>query len=183
MLSTTHYDDQVDIGTQKPEVILCYNSAKCGVDNLDHLATMYTSTGRQKVNHWPVALFANIVDVGAVTAFVLLGIFPQWKISEDKRRRCLLALANQLILPHIRHRVLTLTLQAQIRNAMKMVGFDLPLLAQQSQGHTSAAKSKRFHLCPRGFDKKVRLTCDRCKHPACPAHSVPQVLCDDCFLI
>ena len=41
---------------------------------------------------------------------------------------------------------------------MKKVGADLPLPAQQAQGHTSAAKRKRCHLCPRGFDKKVRLT-------------------------
>ena len=43
VLSTVHHDDQVDGDTQKPEIILYYNSAKSGVDNLDHLATMYTS--------------------------------------------------------------------------------------------------------------------------------------------
>ena len=43
VLSTMHHDDQVDCDTQKPEIILYYNSAKSGVDNLDHLATMYTS--------------------------------------------------------------------------------------------------------------------------------------------
>ena len=155
------------------EMILCYNSAKSGVDNLDHLATMYTSTGRWKIHHLPEALFGNIVDVVAVAAFVWLGNFPQRKISEGKCRRHLFLseLANQLVLPHIRRRALTHTLLAQIRNTMKMVGFDLPLPLQQTQGHTSATKSKRCHLCPRGFDKKVRLTRERCKHPVCPAHN------------
>ena len=62
---------------------------------------MYTS--RRKVNRWPVALFGNVVDVGAVAAFIVwLGNFPQWKISEGKRRRRLFLseLANQLVMPH-----------------------------------------------------------------------------------
>ena len=181
-LSTMHHDDQVDGDAQKPEIILYYNSTKSGVDNLDHLATMYTC--RRKVNRWPVALFANVVDVGAVAAFIIwMGNFPQWKISEGKRRRrpFLSELANQLVMPHIRRRALTPTLQAPIRNAMKMVGVDLPPPVQQAQALTSAGKRKRCHLCPRGIDKKVRLACDRCKQPVCPSHSVQQVLCDNCF--
>ena len=171
VLSTIHYDDLVDGDTQKPEIILYYNSAKSGVDNLDHLATMYTS--RRKVNSWPVALFGNVIDVGAAAAFIVwLGNFPQWKISEGERRRLLFLSerANQLAMPHMRRRALTTT------NAMKIVGVDPALPAQQAQGHTSVAKRKRCHLCPRGFDKKVQLTCDRCKHPVCSAHSVQQVL-------
>ncbi|PFX13011.1 Uncharacterized protein K02A2.6 [Stylophora pistillata] len=156
-----HHDDQVDGDAQKPEIILYYNSAKSGVDNLDHLATMYTC--RRKVNRWPVALFGNVVDVGAVAAFIIwMGNFPPWKISEGKRRRRLFLseLANQLVMPHIRRRALTPTLQAPIRNAMKMVGVDLPPPVQQAQALTSAGKRKRCHLCPRAIDKKVRLACD-----------------------
>ena len=181
-LSTMHHDDQVDGDAQKPEIILYYNSTKSGVDNLDHLATMYTS--RRKVNRWPVALFGNVVDVGAVAAFIIwMRNFPQWKISEGKRRRRLFLseLANQLVMPHIRRRALTPILQAPIRNAMKMVGVDLPPPVQQAQALTSAGKRRRCHLCPRGIDKKVRLACDRCKQPVCPSHSVQQVLCDNCF--
>ena len=86
MACSTRWCHPVDGDTQKPEIILYYNSAKSGVDNLDHLATMYTS--RRKVNRWPVALFGNVVDVGAAAAFIVwLGNFPQWKISEGKRRR------------------------------------------------------------------------------------------------
>ncbi|XP_068675495.1 piggyBac transposable element-derived protein 4-like [Montipora foliosa] len=153
-LSTMHHDDQVDGDAQKPEIILY--STKSGVDNLDHLATMYTS--RRKVNRWPVALFGNVVDVGAVAAFIIwIGNFPQWKISEGKRRRRLFLseLANQLVMPHLRRRALTPTLQAPIRNAMKMVGVDLPPPVQQAQALTSAGKRKRCHLCPCGIDKKV----------------------------
>ena len=181
-LSTMHHDNQIDGDNQKPEIILYYNSAKSGVDNLDHLATMFTS--RRKVNRWPVALFGNVVDIRAVAAFVIwLGNFPQWKISEGKRRRRLFLseLANQLVLPQIRRRAVTPTLQAPIRNAMKFIGIDLPPIVHQAQAVTSAGKTKRCYLCPRGDDKKVRLACDRCKQPVCPTHSVQQVFCDECF--
>ena len=128
VLSTMPHDDLVDGDIHKPEIILYYNSAKSGVDNLDDLAVMYTI--RRKVNRWPVALFRNVVNVGAVETFIVwLGNFSQWKISEGKRRRRLFLseLANQLAMPHMRRRALTPTLQAPIRNAMKMVGVDLPL--------------------------------------------------------
>ena len=48
-LSTMHHDDQGDGDAQKPEIILYYSSTKSGVDNLNHLATMYTSKGKLTV--------------------------------------------------------------------------------------------------------------------------------------
>jgi len=68
-LSSMHHDKSVDGDAKKPEIILHYNSTKSGVDNLDHLATMYTS--RRKVNRWPMVLFLNTVDVAAIAAFIL----------------------------------------------------------------------------------------------------------------
>ena len=47
-ISTMHHDDNVEGDNQKPEIILRDNDTKSGVDNLDHLATLYTS--RRKVN-------------------------------------------------------------------------------------------------------------------------------------
>ena len=83
VLSTMHHDDLVDGDTQKSEIILYYNSTKSVLDNLDHLTKIYTS--RRKINLWPVALFGNVVDIGAVAAFIVwLGNFPQWQISEGK---------------------------------------------------------------------------------------------------
>ena len=64
-----HHDDNVEGDNQKLEIILHYNDTKSGVDNLDHLATLYTS--RRKVNRWPVVLFGNRLDVGAVAALII----------------------------------------------------------------------------------------------------------------
>ena len=64
-----HHDDNVEGDNQKFEFILHYNDTKSGVHNLDHLATLYTS--RRKVNRWPVVLFGNCLDVGAVAALII----------------------------------------------------------------------------------------------------------------
>ena len=68
-MSTMHHDDNVEGDNQKPEIILHYNDTKSGVDNLDRLATLYTS--RRKVNRWPIVLFGNCLDVGAVAALII----------------------------------------------------------------------------------------------------------------
>ena len=76
-----------------------YNATKSGVDNLDHLCTLYTC--RRKVNRWPVVLFGNCIDVGAVAAFVIwMAKYPEWKSSEGKRRRriFLLELGQELVI-------------------------------------------------------------------------------------
>ena len=78
-----HHDASTEGDAQKPEIILHYNQTKSGVDTLDHLATMFTA--RRKVNHWPVVLFGNIIDVGAIAAFVIwMGNYPEWK-APDRR--------------------------------------------------------------------------------------------------
>ena len=103
-------------------IILHYNATEGGMDNLDHLSTMYTT--RRKVNRWHVVLFGNCIDVGAVAAFIIwLANFPEWRSSEGRRRRrlFLLELAHGLIMPQVRRRSLIPTLQALIRLAMKMV--------------------------------------------------------------
>ena len=70
-----HHDASVADKVHKPEIILHYNATKSGVNNLDHLSTMYTT--RRKVNRWPVVLFGNCINVGAVAAFIIWQVnFP-----------------------------------------------------------------------------------------------------------
>ena len=101
-ISTMHHDDNVEGDNQKPEIILRDNDTKSGVDNLDHLATLYTS--RRKVNRWPVVLFGNCLDVGAVAALIIwLAQYPGWNSSavNGRRRLFLLELGNELTKPQI----------------------------------------------------------------------------------
>ena len=115
-LSSMHHDKSVDGDAKKPEIILHYNATKSGVDNLDHLATMYTA--RRKVNRWPMVLFLNMIDVGAIAAFILwLSLNPTWKESEGKRRRGIFLrdLGYALVMPHMERRSSIPTLQLSVR--------------------------------------------------------------------
>ena len=72
-----HHDASVADKVHKQEIILHYNATKSGVDNLDHLSTVYTT--RRKVNRWHVVLFGNCIDVGAVVAAFIIWLvnFPE----------------------------------------------------------------------------------------------------------
>ena len=115
-LSSMHHDKTIDGDAKKPEIILHYNSTKSGVDNLDHLATIYAC--RRKVNRWPVVLFYNVIDVAAIAAYIVwLCVNPEWKESEGKRRRAMFLreLGYSLVMPRMELRSSIPTLQLPVR--------------------------------------------------------------------
>ena len=59
----------VDAETNKPSIVLYYNSTKGGVYNFDKLAVTYSV--KRKTRRWPMCIFSNIVDISAVNAFVI----------------------------------------------------------------------------------------------------------------
>ena len=178
-ISTMHHDDNVEGDNQKPEIILHYNDTKSGVDNLDHLATLYTS--RRKVNRWPVVLFGNCLDVGAVADLIIwLAQYPGWNSSavNGRRRLFLLELGNELIKPQIQRRALVPQLKVPVRLAMKMVGIgSTPKTRAENQ--CVHGKHKRCALCPRESNKKARVVCGTCDRNVCAAHSVQLIVCND----
>ena len=114
--------------------------------------TMYSCRG--KVNRWPLVLYGNCLDVGAVAAFVCwVAKFPEWKSSERKQRRriFLLDVDESLVLPHIQVRSANSSLQRHIHTAMKMFGVELPNPEQPDRGG-SDGKRKRCYLFPRHVD-------------------------------
>ena len=123
LLSTIHHDTVVAGKDRKPEIILRCKATKNRVDKLDHLCTLYTC--RKKVKCWPVVLLENCIDVGAVAACVIwMAKYPEWKSSEDKRRRrvFLVELGCELVLPNIKRRAAASILRDFIRMAMNMIG-------------------------------------------------------------
>jgi hypothetical protein len=121
-LSTMHHDKTIEGSLSKPEIIHHYNACKSGVDNLDHLVTLYTS--RRKTNRWPMVLFWNMIDVATVSALILwLGNNAQWKVSEGRRRRNLFLrqLGYDLVKPQMELRAQVLTLQAPVRLVVNAV--------------------------------------------------------------
>ena len=161
-ISTMHHNDNVEGDNQKPEIILHYNDTKSGVGNLDHLATLYTS--RRKANRWPVVLFGNCLDVGAVAALIIwLAQYPGWNSSavNGRRRLFLLELGNELIKPQIQRRALVPQLKVPVRLAIKMVGIG-STQKTRAENQCVHGKRKRCALCPRESDKKARVVCGTC---------------------
>ena len=81
---TYDYDNDDDVipssgegEDRKPEMILHYNQKKGGVDDMDHLASIFTC--RMKTNQWPMVLFYNMLDVAGVVAFFIwISLNPEW---------------------------------------------------------------------------------------------------------
>lgn len=48
LLSTQHHDGTTEGGDRKPEIILYYNAKKSGVDNMDHLCSIFTCRRKTK---------------------------------------------------------------------------------------------------------------------------------------
>ncbi|XP_055365085.1 piggyBac transposable element-derived protein 4-like [Betta splendens] len=70
LLSTMHIMvDTESTGKKKPSTVLQYNTAKCGVDIVDHMVREYTV--RKGTRRWPVAVFYNMIDMAALNAHVL----------------------------------------------------------------------------------------------------------------
>lgn len=73
-----HHDTHVDGDLKKPDIILHYNATKSGVDNMDHMVSLYSC--KCKINRWPMVMFFNMVDVAALASFVLwISKEPDWK--------------------------------------------------------------------------------------------------------
>ena len=65
-----HSDTAVNIDEQKkPHMIMYYNKYKTGVDTMDQMVSRYTC--HRRTQRWPLAMFFNIFDVGALAAYLI----------------------------------------------------------------------------------------------------------------
>lgn len=107
LLSTAHATEERDLSTiaKEPKVILDYNRFKGGVDTFDQMVRGYSC--KRKSCRWPVALFYNTIDVGAMAAFRLFEDGnPDWHPrTADKRKAFLKELARDLLTEHLGDRV------------------------------------------------------------------------------
>ncbi len=77
VLYKMHHDAATVGDDGKPEIILHHNDKLSGVDNMDHFATMFSC--KRKTNQWPMVLFYNMLEVAAITAFIIcLSLNPEW---------------------------------------------------------------------------------------------------------
>ncbi|XP_055918701.1 uncharacterized protein LOC129950807 [Eupeodes corollae] len=174
MLSTTHHEDKIDEATQKPEVIIDYNSTKGGVDTLDRMVTVYTC--KRKTNRWPVTVFYNLLDCAGVAAYRLFDICqPTWYVSKkrsDKRKRFLKELALELAAKHLQNRIAKTTLQTKVKTAMKLIGYEIQTVTMLPTSRPNTLK-QRCEVCKViKKDNKTTAVCDLCYTATCTKHYV-----------
>jgi hypothetical protein len=104
-MSTQFLDDSVsDESRKKPSMILEYNRTKGRVDNADKLVREYSCARR--TSRWPLRLFMNMLDIGALNAFIIWMLKNKdWNQRKPNRRyRFLLELGKELTNPNILRR-------------------------------------------------------------------------------
>ncbi|CAH2102857.1 unnamed protein product [Euphydryas editha] len=100
-----HSDMSVgDNAKQKPDIISYYNKYKTSVDTMDQTLRRYTSQRRCSI--WPMAMFFNILDIAALTAYLIY--YENYKMIKKKtaeRRLFLRKLSEEFAKPMIEGRM------------------------------------------------------------------------------
>jgi hypothetical protein len=177
VLSTQFLDDSVSHEShKKPSMILHYNRTKSGVDNADKLVREYSCA--RHTSRWPLRLFMNMLDIGALNAFINWMLKNKyWNQSKPNcRYRFLLEFGKELTNPNI------------LRRASNPNGFPFPVVratevagvyvarntAAQSTPSTSgqqqSRKRGRCSYCPKSNNQKVNTVCSECKSFICEKH-------------
>ena len=187
LLSTLHSDQEIDLISGKPQIILDYNKTKGGVDTLDQMCAIFSS-GRS-TKRWPTAAFWCLVDIMGVNSFI---IFKHYSSNRDiipiqakNRREFIYSLGEELTFPLMISRLdsnslsrdLKLTITKLLNN--KSIDFTNNINRSQSQNSSqssndSSKKRKlensnqtRCYLCPRKANKKCTIRCDECEELIC----------------
>ena len=85
LLSSLHHNSNI-VQSGKPEIVEFYNKTKGGVDALDQKVRHYTTC--RKTHPWPLAVFYNILDISAYSAYVSLNIRAPAQGIDHSSRAC-----------------------------------------------------------------------------------------------
>lgn len=172
LISTMHNDDEVDIETQKPEIILSYNDTKGGVDVVDRLCANYNCA--RATRRWPMVIFYAMLNVSTINSQVIYTANNQ--NSKLQRRHFIESLAMKLIEPHIRER------QSQV-NLPRLLRQRLSEILKIDDTLETAGPSRNGHCFECGWQKnrKTKYSCHKCKKFLCLDHVVPS--CTDCLAV
>ena len=95
-----HPDDNFDVETRKPEIVISYNATK-GVDSMDQMC--HAVTTKRKTNMWPILLFYNLAFIAVLV--VWRKVNPSDKLSDEDRRVLFnITVAKELVRPQFERR-------------------------------------------------------------------------------
>lgn len=98
-----HHDKTTFGEKQKTDIIQFYNKTKYGVDIMDKMLGQYST--HRKTNRWSVAFFYNILDIAALSSYIIYTANNDiLKKKSNARSLFLFQLGEELCLPMIQHR-------------------------------------------------------------------------------
>ena len=174
VLSTQFLDDSVfNESHKKPSMILEYSCTEGGVDNADKLVREYSCA--RCTSRWPLRLFINMLDIGALNAFIIWMLKNRdWNQSKPNRRyRFLLELGKEITNPNILQRASNPNgLQLPVVRAIEAVGvygarYTAAQRSPSTSGQQQSRRRGRCSYCPRSNDWKVNTVCSECKRFIC----------------
>ena len=207
LLSSKHHDNQVDMKTGKPIIILDYNKTKGAVDMVDqmchkftvkrdflfYISVFYFLQVKRGTKRWPLCIFYGMIDIAALNALIVWKAKnPQWNKNKKYQRRLFLEeLGLSLVSSLLDFRSKTSKfLKKDIENALALVGYPMVKNLQEpepepepNENSTQPKKRKRCSICERSKDKKTSIQCCRCSEFVCNEHSVNLIYCINCSKI
>lgn len=187
MLSTMHTGSEIEsTEARKPSIVTYYNSTKGGTDTMDAMITRFTC--KRKTYRWPLAFFFNMVDIGALAAYVVYKANNPLSNEGEPRRTFIKNLATQLCLPAILERRQNIKIYSQPTVKVAMDYFCLPPSAPQEDNNsepTKAAPKQAIGICTickeqNSLNRKTRRQCSQCQIPICAVHSSTNIICSRC---
>ena len=147
---------------KKPEMILCYNEEKGGVDMFDENLEEFSC--KRKTVRWPMLFFYNMIDTATNNGFLLMK-----KNGYSKTKKAFLkALSFQLAQPYVRQRLQFRRIKQSVKRTAEEAGFDLPIQRNNNNHQENNNLPRRCISCK----KSTRSECNNCRSHVCPNHRV-----------
>lgn len=178
-LSTLHHNGRVE-EDGKAEINHFYNRTKAGVDVLDQLCHTYSV--QRKTNRWPFSFFMNLLNVGAVAAFVM------WRTANEKlneptrqeRKHFLTRMYTELVHEHIIRRSMVGLSKLQQQAIHDIVGDPNQPGPSGPKKPKTKLQRKRCYMCPHSKARKIKQICEICKRNVCKEHASAILHCRNC---
>jgi hypothetical protein len=185
MLSSMHHDAAVSNEPErKPDIILCYNQTKSGVDNLDKLVKEYST--RSGTRRWPMVLFLSWLDIAAYNALVVYTFnFPDQLQKNRARYKFLKQLGKSLTKPLMDRRMQAVqqnpkSHKKRTRQLLELCGAALQQTNEQVPAVDNRKRGRCFYCV--GSDKKHSKICNNCSNFFCDGHGTvtTTAVCHSC---
>lgn len=171
LISTLHDSGTIDEHSQKPDIVLEYNSTKIGVDTVDQMCATYSVA--RITRRWPLVIFFALLDIAGINAQVLF--HSKFENPKLLRRFFLKNLAYDMMKPHLMERAKIPSLPSDISIFLRRYRETSVVVEEPS-----AKKRGRCVVCGRAKNNNTTIKCDSCQCFVCKKHVKITYVCDRC---